>query len=216
LADKHFFSDIIINHTPGFNQNKYKKETYTKIYSGIDYALLREAFYNAQFRAKPPRLLKKCIICFGGSDPENYTLKYLNLIKNKLKNLNKISIIIGPSYIHERSLFLETDEKIKIEIHKNVNANELIKLINKSDFAVVSASSISIECTKIGIPLYLIKTADNQNNNYRFMLMNRCADSFTNLNEYNYQRGKKMLESQKLLFKSDIKNNLKNIFIKLT
>lgn len=209
----YFYSDVIINHAPGININKYKKENYTKVYSGLGYALLREPFYQIQRRKKVPRLLTKGIISFGGSDYPNNTLNYANIfLTTEFNQIEKINLILGASYVHEDLLRTSLKNTNKFEIFKNINAFKLISLIKNSDFALVSASSISIECAKIGIPLYLICTADNQNHFYDFMLRNKCAGNINEITDYNYETGKNMLDLQSSLFPKNIKRNILNIF----
>lgn len=212
LQHRRFCSDVIINHTPGINVQNYLTEPYTRIYSGLQYALIRQEFIKAARREKAPDSLSKVFLCFGGADPENFTLQYYRFLINTLPSLKRIHIVVGPSYRHLNSLKEEVRDNSLVSIYHNVTPDKLIALITSSDCTVVSSSTISIECMKLAVPMYLVKTAENQTGNYNYLLKQGCAAKVEVLPSYTFSFGEKMLLQQADEFGERIEENLKSIF----
>lgn len=212
LQNRRFYADVIINHTPGVNLSNYLTEPNTKIFLGLKYALIRQEFITAVKRERAPETLTRAFLCFGGADPENFTLQNYRFLLSNLPNVSHVQLIVGPSYIHLSTLIGKVQKRSFVEIHQNVKPDKLIEFIRSSDFAIVSASTISIECMKIGIPLYLIKTAENQAGNYNYLLKKGCAEKVENILNYSFSSGEKMLLNQAAEFGNGIEENLKSIF----
>ena len=75
-----FFADLIINHGPLIDSKVYLAQPYTKFALGLDYALVRPAFQEQMQKPKKITKLDTFLICFGGSDPLNFTEKALRIV----------------------------------------------------------------------------------------------------------------------------------------
>lgn len=214
LQHRKFYADILINHTPGINAANYLTAPYTKIYLGLKYALIRKEFIEARNKKMIPKRFSKALVCFGGADPENYTLHYYLYLKNKLSiPLSQINLVVGSSYPFLNSLTMEIRGDDLAVVWENIEAQNLIELLYNCDFAVVSASTISIECMKIGIPLYLVKTAENQTTNFNYLLENGYAAETKTIPQYTSIVGENMLKKQAMGFGTgSIEKNLENVF----
>ncbi|MDZ7681648.1 MAG: hypothetical protein U5J63_08065 [Fodinibius sp.] len=75
-----FVADAVINHAPGISQSAYSIADDTKLYLGPDYALLREAFVRLARNFQVVQSLETAFVCFGGSDPHDFTAKTLRAL----------------------------------------------------------------------------------------------------------------------------------------
>lgn len=214
LQHRRFHADILINHTPGLNRSNYLTAPDTKVYLGLKYALIRREFLEAERRKKAPESLCRAFVCFGGADPENFTLKYYQYLKRNFPS-TQVTLVVGPSYVHLEDLIKETKEDSQVQLRQSVQPAELIELLYNRDFAIVSASTISIECMKIGIPLYLVKTAENQQSNYTYLLEKEYAAKVEDMFNYSFSYGEKMLNNQAAAFNGNVEENLRAIFEEL-
>ncbi|RYD82268.1 MAG: UDP-2,4-diacetamido-2,4,6-trideoxy-beta-L-altropyranose hydrolase, partial [Sphingobacteriales bacterium] len=79
IFNKQFVADVVINPAGGIDENKYQIEPNTKLFTGPQYAILREAFleasiYEKEVKSQPENFL----VCLGGADPENKTIEVVN------------------------------------------------------------------------------------------------------------------------------------------
>ncbi|MFZ1807729.1 MAG: UDP-2,4-diacetamido-2,4,6-trideoxy-beta-L-altropyranose hydrolase [Cyclobacteriaceae bacterium] len=207
LQNRKFYSDVVINHTPGIRPQNYRKEPYTKIYSGLSYSLLRQEILHAEKKMKATEPLRNCFICLGGEDSKNITLQTIEYIIPIFPDL-RIDIVVGPLYKHLSSLQSHV-KRGKIKIHSKVSANKMVSLIKSNDFAIVSASTISLECAYLGIPLYLVLTEENQRTNYDFFLRYKLGSQVEDIINYNLETGKVMIQNQDKSFVGNIESNIK-------
>jgi UDP-2,4-diacetamido-2,4,6-trideoxy-beta-L-altropyranose hydrolase len=78
--DKNYVCDALINNIPGFLKESFKKEEYTKLYLGSDYALLRKEFFNPELR-KIKKNKNSIFLSFGGSDFFNISEKIHSILE---------------------------------------------------------------------------------------------------------------------------------------
>lgn len=169
----HFVSDIVINHVPGINKKQYSAERYTKFYLGEDYALLRKQFLNNRPNNKS-LLNKNVLICFGGSDGNNITQKVLMAINNN-ENINQINIVIGSAYLFEEELkkWILENSHGKVNVFKNINADEMVNLMSNNFVAICPASSIAYEAIAMNLKLLVGLTAENQREFYDYLILKK-------------------------------------------
>lgn len=167
----HFVSDILINHAGGAKAYEYSTAPYTKKLLGFKYALLREPFLDRSGLAVNAVGSAELLICFGGADQGNNTLKTLERISGVYNG--KINIVIGSAYRHITELenFIKKYNDREIGIYRNIDASELATIMKRSLFAICSPSTISIEYLSItNGTLYLEVIADNQKKMFEFLI----------------------------------------------
>lgn len=212
LNERHFYADVVINHTPGISADLYDKEPYTLIFSGLNYGLLRNVFFGSERRNKASVKLQRGLLCLGGADPENQTEIILGFLTKELPN-TFVDVVVGSSYKHIESLSAAEGKLAQVKIHYDVRATSLISHIQKADFAVVSASTISLECLYLRVPLYLVKTAENQSANFGYLTNKGLAISYLNVSQYTLEMGTAMLAKQKEYFIGDTQRNIKEAIL---
>lgn len=178
----HYVSDIIINHAGGVDVNKISTESYTKLFFGYDYLLLRKEFIQLMNKKRIINGIRSVLICFGGADPNDLTGKILNCLKNENK-LKKIIVVIGASYTQTEKLKKSIAEHSHVEIKNNLDSNTLAELMFKTDLAIVPSSTIGLEAFASKMILITGMTANNQQNIYKGLIKEKTVIGVYDFNQ---------------------------------
>jgi len=172
--------DILLNHNLGANIKKYKKlvPSTCKIFCGSKYTLLREEFIKEKNKSYKKSKKFTFFITMGGADTANLNIKILKILKN-FENI-KINLLTTSANKNLKSLSKYCSNKKWINLH--VNSSNVAKLMRKSDFAIITPSVILNEVFFMKLLFIAIKTADNQDEIYNYLLQNRynILSSFSN------------------------------------
>ena len=145
LHDRVFHADYIINHAPGIGKSNYRANEDCKFLLGPDYALLREPFLRAENNSGDGQ---KALVCFGGADPRNLSLK---LVK-QLLDLNEsfdIHVIVGSAYaFHHELKEVQTNRRVSVSI--DLDEFQMAENLRNAKFAIVPTSGILYECLAVG------------------------------------------------------------------
>lgn len=207
LANCKFISEIIFNHGDISVLPEYNVSSFTKIYSGLDFLILRKEFLKkALYRGQIVNQNGGILISFGSSDPFGVTPKILTIL-NRL-NLNfEINILTGlKSSFNSMIELLDKYPKCKIKVHYSLNANEIISLLKNISFAITTASTTALEICCCNVPLLIGTVVDNQNSIHNILVKNGCAltiDSWITADE------KKIQEKLLLLLKESVSAKIK-------
>jgi UDP-2,4-diacetamido-2,4,6-trideoxy-beta-L-altropyranose hydrolase len=161
LHDKYFLADLIINHTPGIIPGDYKAQPYTQYAFGLDYALLRPPFLE---QAKTNRIIERIdtlLICFGGADPNNFTLKALHVAIH-FEQLIKIIVAIGSCYSITPSFETLVESDTRIKVMKKLSAEQMLNSMLDAQLAIVPSSGILLEAISAGCIIITGIASDNQ------------------------------------------------------
>lgn len=128
---------------------------------GASYTIIREAFRNIYDVKKvitdsPNRIL----ITFGGSDPENLTLRLVDLLSDFETEFKSIDVVAGNGYTDFVNLKARILDSPHIRLHRNVTDMENFMI--SADMAVSAAGTTTYELVSMGVPTILISAADNQ------------------------------------------------------
>ena len=216
---RNYVCDALINNIPGFSIESFKKKEYTKLYLGIDYALLRKEFFNPALRDVKKRE-NTVFISFGGGDFFNISEKIIGFL-NRINPDFEIHLLIGDAY-----MFYDSIKKYNnITIHKNINASEVALLMASSTVCIIPASSLLNEAASIGSAVLLGYFAENQIQPYEYFVANDLAiglddyrvlgfeffkDKFNQVSRPNF-----LIENQNKAYNYQQKDNLKNIFYEI-
>jgi len=163
--EKHY-CDILINHNISGDKNRYKnlvpKEC--ELRCGREYTLLRDEFIEEK-NIKRDKIYD-IFIAMGGADTANLNIPILKALP---KNLTVAVITtIANRHLEELKEYIQDKKNIKLFI----NSNQVAKLINQSKFAIITPSVTVNEVYFMGIDFLAIKTADNQEDMYSYLLKN--------------------------------------------
>jgi spore coat polysaccharide biosynthesis predicted glycosyltransferase SpsG len=145
-----------------FNANVFNKSDLkignTYYYNGPDYMILREYFFSNSLRRSNIDV-KNIFVSFGGSDEKGFTLNVLDALKS-MKTSFQINVIIGPmfQYLEKLENMVKEDDRIKI-IQEPDN---ICKLMNSADLAIVSGGITLYEISSLGVPPIVIPQARHQ------------------------------------------------------
>jgi len=198
LGEGRQYADAVINAL-------YETEEEKNIYCGEKYYCVRDEFilYNEkEFREK----VNNVLIVFGGTDPENLTLKVIEAIeKTGYKEIN-YTCILGMGYGDETSLL----EKIKnmdynIQILRNVS--NISEYMYNADIAVSSQGRTMYELACMRVPSIIIA----QNRREQSHAFGDIANGFINLGLGTEIDETTIAETLLWLIKSDVmRKNLYN------
>ena len=150
LRDIYYHADVVINNQPCLSRENFSCEENTKIYTGINFSLLRKEFIaisNKRNKLKKIEDKKTFFVCFGGSDPYNFSKKIVEFLLKEVKLCN-VNLVLGDGYDHKSDF-----KSNQVNIFKSLDAADLIRLIKKSDIAILPASTIMLEAFCVGIPV---------------------------------------------------------------
>lgn len=173
--------DILLNHNIYAQEKKYKNlvPQNCELRCGEKYTLIRDEFKNLKKR-EVQHSIKKVLISFGGSDFDNITLKVLKAIKNEKKIKIYILTTSANKNIKTIKSFIKEYKNIKLI----VDSNEVSKLINKIDLAIVSPSTILHEINYLKKKFIAIQTASNQ----KFMMKYLKKNKYSSLEKFSKNR----------------------------
>jgi UDP-2,4-diacetamido-2,4,6-trideoxy-beta-L-altropyranose hydrolase len=176
----HFFADVVINHSGGFEIEEYSVEPNTKVYLGPQFALIRPEFQKAAQHKNLSEINKNIFVCFGGADPKNDTLSAL---QKCIKHSSDSSyfVVLGSAYLHGDKLseFIE-DTTTEINISTNLDAQQMVALMSKCSTAITSPSTVSYEYLSTRGRLFVKVIADNQKRINAFLINSNLAFNFDN------------------------------------
>lgn len=168
IHDKHFVSDVIINHAEGTSKSQYSAEDYTAFCLGYKYALLRKDYLTNVSN----EILKKyaCFVMIGGADPFNLTAKIISMIE-PLQSSLPIAVVVGAGYNNEHLFKSYTN----IELFKGIESLKVLQLMKESQFGIFPASTVAIEASAARLPFICGYFVDNQKEIYNGIDTNNLA-----------------------------------------
>ena len=184
--------DILLNHNISADERRYKElvPTECKLRCGSDYTLLREEFYKE--KAIKREKIYDVFVAMGGADTQNLNIQLLELLPHYFK----VAVVTTMANKNLEELKAYVKNKESIELH--IDSTQIAKLMNESKFAIVTPSVTVNEVYFMELPFLAIKTAENQDDIFEYLLKN------------NYLVLKKFQD----IFKKEIKNECGNINIK--
>ena len=157
-----YVADLVLDQNAHASEDFYQRRApHTRLLLGPRYAMLRREFksWRGWEREIAPHG-RKLLVTMGGSDPQNLTLRVIQLLKSiKLKGI-EAAVVAGGSNPHIESLEQATADSKTVQLHKNtVNMADLMAW---ADAAVSAAGTICWEMCLLGLPAILVDLAENQ------------------------------------------------------
>lgn len=186
--------DILLNHNISADKKRYKNlvPKNCELRCGSKYTLLRDEFIKAKKKLKTSKKPKdkniqtKIFLAMGGADHSNINIKILKVLK-KYKNI-KVNLVTTTA--NKNITKLKDYCRDKSWINLKINSKKIAKLMIKSDFAIITPSVTVNEAYYLGLPIIAIKTAENQDDIYRFLQKKK----FLTIEKFKKKKLKNMLE----------------------
>lgn len=165
LANRKHDCDLLLDQTflPRA-ENRYTQLVYPdcRLLPGPAWALIRPEFatlrqYSLQRRVTPT--LDKVLVCMGGSDPDNETVKAVEGIQQSRKNV-AVDVIVGGAYSETAALRKILDSMPASRLH--IQTDHMAELMAEADFAITSGGTITWEKCVLGLPGMTVILDDNQ------------------------------------------------------
>lgn len=153
-------------------QLKYKKfNRYSNLLYGPTFSIFKDEIIKAS--QKEYKKKNFIIVCMGGSDPYNLTLRLMNKIKNiKLTKNFKIKVIVGKLYqresLYKLSRLLKNNKKITIY----QNPKNIYKIFAESKLAIINNGNLKYEMCALKVPFILISNDNHTNKFSKFFAKN--------------------------------------------
>lgn len=175
MHNRHYVSDVVINHVLT-NESLFSHEPYTRLCLGMRYALLRKPFLTDNIINKEKG---HWFVSFGGTDFDNMTAKYVGYLDRET-TVKSITVVLGDAYNHRESL----DGFRKIEIKKNLTADQMQQEMARAEYAILPSSSVCIEALSCGCKIASGYFVDNQRAYADFMAIGRYVYPLGNLYDW--------------------------------
>jgi len=187
---KKHYCDILLNHNISADKRRYKDllPKGCEVRCGAKYTLLRDEFIKEKKKKHKisDSKSKTVFLAMGGADHSNINIEILNILQ-EFDNL-RVNLVTTTANKNLKELKKYVKNRELIELH--VNSDKIAKLIRKSDIAVITPSVTANEVYFMGTPFIAIKTAQNQDDMYRYLKRKK----FLVLNEFRDKKLKRYLE----------------------
>lgn len=157
-----YHSNILLNQNINAESLHYYCDVDTVKLLGCKYVLLRKEFLKYKdWKRNIPSKAKKILLTMGGSDPDNVTLKVVNVL-NLLNDQDlEVKIVVGPANPNIKSLQKELFFScFAFEILYSVS--NISELMAWADLAISAGGSTCWEMAYMGLPFLTIILAENQ------------------------------------------------------
>lgn len=226
LVTEKLHADIVINHSQKLKRDLFNTPKNTVFALGTKYAILRPLFLEAAKKNRKIETIDTVFVCFGGADTLDLTIKSVRALLQR-KPVKKIHAVLGGAYKHD-SIFEITDAHSILNIHQNLNEDELIGVMKQCNFAIVPSSTILYEICCVKMPVLSGYFVNNQKNIYSAFkeealiypaedFSKYSTEDFKNkiefvLNKTNYND---LIINQSKLFDDKIKQRFLNLLLKV-
>lgn len=176
LHDKHYYADVVINHGVS-DISLFDVEPYTILCLGYAWALLRKPFLS-EYRRVCNNSISNIVICFGGSDMNDFTGKTIQSLIHD-NSIQSIKAIVGDAY--QKKVKLSIDDRI--EYFSRQSAEQMASLFRSADLVICSASSVCLEALACGAKVAAGWYVDNQKDFYLNLCNLKLIQGLGNLNK---------------------------------
>jgi len=151
-------ADIIVIPYIGSEKLNIDQKNKKKYLLGPKYFILRKEFISNK-RKKITEKAKTILISMGGADSNNLTLNVINVLSNIGIDL-KLNIVKGPLSSFSSKQCNQILRKPNISFKLFNSPDYMSKIIEKSDFAIVSSGLTQYETSAMGLPAIVISIND--------------------------------------------------------
>lgn len=209
LHDWHHVADVIINYAGEVDKSDYSTESYTKLFLGLKYVLLRPEFLKPAIPGKI-NAVSKIFISMGASDVHNVTKKFIEAL-SPISAIEEIDLLLGSMNQHLPGIeeLINRNKLSKVLTYIDIDGLKLKQLLQKCDVAICPASTISLECCATGIGLVSGCTAPNQSGILNMLIKHNAAVDFGDLKQISIESIRGQIENlieQPEKFNTQIRN----------
>lgn len=160
MHDRHMVCDLLLTSCP-ISPSVFSKEGYTQFAGGIEWAFLREEFFQPLPIRDIPSTITKIVMAMGGADAFNLTNKMVEVVHSVVPDV-EINVICG------ETVTVSNETRGIANIHRSLSAGEIVQLFDTADMGIFPASTISIEAFSRKLPVIAGWYVDNQKEFYDY------------------------------------------------
>lgn len=176
LADRDHDVDLFLNQNLQPESDRHAARTLTSCVRllGPQFALLRPEFRIARncLRERDGRV-RSALIFVGGSDPHNYTARFLDAWASAPTAGIALDVIVGLASRHRQDIERRCAAMANARLH--VQTPDMADLMSRADLMMGGAGSTTWERCCMGLPCVLVSIADNQREIGRLIAQRRAA-----------------------------------------
>lgn len=178
ISSQDFYVDVIINHGSVQHLKSYRSKPGTRIFSGFPFLIARREFLKAAERPRKITQVDTIFICMGGSDPFSITPKVLQA-SIECEFITNIIVVTGALNKEERVLerMIHSNQEKNIKHVVNADAVTMVELINQSQIALSTASSVALEICCVKSALICGTVIENQSAIHQQLVGSNCCKS---------------------------------------
>jgi spore coat polysaccharide biosynthesis predicted glycosyltransferase SpsG/RimJ/RimL family protein N-acetyltransferase len=165
--NRFFLADCIINIAELEKNESVKRRVGSRLVYGLKYSLLRPEFQPVKGSVTPQN--ETVFICFGGGE-ETISLiqKTVEAIAYSNIETTEIRVVLNSGFLAEMEAWSSVHfPLLPLKYFVNLSAHDMAALIGNSSLGITSASTISLECRAMGLPLIAGYYTDNQHALYK-------------------------------------------------
>lgn len=186
--EKHY-CDILLNHNVYADKTKYKTlvPSHCELRCGQEYTLIRDEFIEEKKKYvnfKDDQI--NIFIAMGGADHSNITIEILTVLSNFSGFFANVVTTTANAHLSE----LEAYVNVHNNIHLHINTDKIAVLMHEANFAILSPSVIVNEAIYMDLPFIAIKTAENQNEMFYYLV----SKNYSALEKFNPLELRKALQ----------------------
>ena len=160
IPKKQFVCDVLITGSP-LNRSDFILPSSALFKSGIEWFFLRDAFLQSSRVRTNRSQIQNVVMAMGGSDAFNLTDKMICIVRKILPQA-KIDVIAGATVDVKKQGLNE------IAIHRNLSAEEIVGLYDRSDIGIFPASTVAVEALSRNLTVFAGHYVNNQRVLYDF------------------------------------------------
>lgn len=164
LGSGNRFADVVIN---DLYPDLYPQENH---WYGIENAILNPNFEIEEPKGEPNGPVGHILMAYGGTDPNNLTLKAIRGL-NQIGYSKNVTVILGPANMQKENIEAEI-QKLDANVRLLQDVKNMAKVMKKADLALTSAGRTVTELMSLGVPT--IATCQNM----REMRHNHATGSY--------------------------------------
>ncbi len=164
LGDRDHDCDILLDQTFNCQDLKYRQRVpaHCRLLLGTEFALLRAEFQCDSEAIRQRRAqadIRHVLVMFGGSDPDNLSLKTLQILIRR-PEIEKVSVIMGRSALHYETIMNYCRDKPGLHCYHA--PEHIAELMLSADLAIGAAGTTAWERCACGLPSVAVIQAENQ------------------------------------------------------
>lgn len=147
LAEFYFVGDVVINHAPGIDPNVYKRSPNTRLCLGIKYLIIKKKFFDFD-KVSRHSGERRLIVSLGGSDIHGITASIVKKVV-MLDSTIHIDVVYTKSFANalvDELVNLLRANPDQINLKCDLSSDQIVQLFDASSHAILSASTIALEC----------------------------------------------------------------------